>query len=185
MVAEYDVITIGGGLAGPASAKVLVENGMRVLVFEREIAFRDRVRGEQMHPWGVTEARKLGLYELLLQTCGTEIRYWSHQVVGFSDATRRDLFETSPHRAGSLNFYHSDMQSVVIAAAEKAGATILRGARVVGLLAETPPGVRVRLGENGEHVYRARLVVGADGRSSMARRWGGCKSATKWDPTRI
>ena len=62
---------------------------------------------------------------------------------------------------------------MVIAAAEKAGATVLRGARVVGLLAETPPGVWVRLDANGEHAYRARLVVGADGRSSMARQWGG------------
>jgi 2-polyprenyl-6-methoxyphenol hydroxylase-like FAD-dependent oxidoreductase len=154
-------------------AKVLAERGVRVLVFERETAFRDRVRGEQMHPWGVTEARKLGLYELLLETCGSEVRYWSGQLVGFSDVTRRDLFETSPQRAGSLNFYHPDMQSVVTAAAEKAGATILRGARVAGLLAETPPGVRVRLDANGEHVYRARLVVGADGRSSMTRQWGG------------
>ena len=131
------------------------------------------MRGEQMHPRGVTEARKLGLYELLLETCGSKVRYWSGQLVGFSDVTRRDLFETSPHRAGSLNFYHPDMQSVVTAAAEKAGATILRGARVAGLLAETPPGVRVRLDANGEHVYRARLVVGADGRSSMTRQWGG------------
>ena len=152
-----------------ALAKVLAERGVRVLVFERETSFRDRVRGEQMHPWGVAEARKLGLYELLLETCGSEIRYWSGQLVGFSDVSRRDLFETSPHRAGSLNFYHPDMQQVVIAAAEKAGATVLRGERVVGLLAETPPGVRVRLNGNGEHVYRARLVVGADGRSSMAR----------------
>jgi menaquinone-9 beta-reductase len=138
MVAEHDVIIIGGGLAGAALAKVLAERGVRVLVFERETAFRDRVRGEQMHPWGVAEARKLGLYELLLETCGSEVRYWSGQLVGFSDVTRRDLFETSPHRAGSLNFYHPDMQSVVTAAAEKAGATILRGARVAGLLAEAP-----------------------------------------------
>src|SRR5215475_11017260 len=68
-VAEtYDVITIGGGLAGAALAKRLAENGVRVLVLEREVAFRDRVRGEQMHCWGVAEARTLGLYQLLLET---------------------------------------------------------------------------------------------------------------------
>jgi flavin-dependent dehydrogenase len=47
MVAEYDIITIGGGLAGAALAKVLAERGLRVLVLERETTFRDRVRGEQ------------------------------------------------------------------------------------------------------------------------------------------
>jgi choline dehydrogenase-like flavoprotein len=96
MVAEYDVITIGGGLAGAALAKVLAERGVRVLVFEREIAFKDRIRGEQMHPWGVAEARMLGLYELLLGTCSIELRYWSGQLVGFTDVRTRDLFETSP-----------------------------------------------------------------------------------------
>ena len=78
MAETYDVITIGG-LAGAALAKRLAENGMRVLVLEREVAFRDRVRGEQMHCWGVAETRTLGLYELLLGTCGHEVRYWSDQ----------------------------------------------------------------------------------------------------------
>jgi flavin-dependent dehydrogenase len=72
MAEAYDVITIGGGLAGAALAKRLAENGMRVLVLEREVAFRDRVRGEQMHCWGVAEARTLGLYELLQQTLATK-----------------------------------------------------------------------------------------------------------------
>jgi menaquinone-9 beta-reductase len=126
--------SLGEGWRAQPWLKCWPSGGVRVLVFERETAFRDRVRGEQMHPWGVAEARKLGLYELLLETCGSEVRYWSGQLVGFSDVTRRDLFETSSHRAGSLNFYHPDMQSVVTAAAEKAGATILRGAgrRIVG-----------------------------------------------------
>jgi 2-polyprenyl-6-methoxyphenol hydroxylase-like FAD-dependent oxidoreductase len=181
MVAEYDVITMGGGLAAATLAKVLAERGLRVLVLERETAFKDRVRGEQMHCWGVAEARRLGLYELLLETCGSEVRYWSLQLVGYSEVRRRDLFETSPHRAGSLNFYHPEMQAVVIAAAEQAGATVLRGARVVGFLPEMQSGVRVRLDANSEHVYRARLLVGADGRNSTCRRWGGFR--VDHDPT--
>ncbi len=50
----YDMITVGGGLAGSALAKNLAERGYRVLVLERETRFKDRVRGEQMHPWGVS-----------------------------------------------------------------------------------------------------------------------------------
>jgi menaquinone-9 beta-reductase len=173
MAEAYDVITIGGGLAGAALAKRLAENGVRVLVLEREVAFRDRVRGEQMHSWGVAEARTLGLYRLLLETCGHEVRYWSDQFVGFSEFGRRDLVKTSPHRAGSLNFYHPDMQSVVIGAAAAAGATIRRGARVVDLVSGGLPGVRFHEDGNGESVCRARLVVGADGRNSVCRRWGG------------
>ncbi|HKZ80408.1 MAG TPA: alcohol dehydrogenase catalytic domain-containing protein [Pyrinomonadaceae bacterium] len=36
---------------------------------EREQAFKDRVRGEYMVPLGVAEARELGLYDLLRNTC--------------------------------------------------------------------------------------------------------------------
>lgn len=34
---------------------MLVENGKRVLVVEREIEFKDRIRGEAMGPWGVLD----------------------------------------------------------------------------------------------------------------------------------
>jgi flavin-dependent dehydrogenase len=45
MKVDYDVITVGGGLGGAALAKVLAENGVHVLVVERETTFKDRVRG--------------------------------------------------------------------------------------------------------------------------------------------
>ena len=67
---SYDVITVGGGLGGAAFAKVMAEHGARVLVLERERHFKDRVRGEYLAPWGVAEARALGLYERLRDTCG-------------------------------------------------------------------------------------------------------------------
>jgi len=59
----YDIITVGGGLGGSALAKAMVEHGAHVLVLEREQQFKDRVRGEQMHSWGVTEAKELRIYE--------------------------------------------------------------------------------------------------------------------------
>ncbi len=58
----YDIITVGGGLGGSALAKAMAEHGARVLVVERERQFKDRVRGEAMHPWGVAEARALDVH---------------------------------------------------------------------------------------------------------------------------
>src|SRR5438093_682427 len=40
---SYDIITVGGGLAGSALAKAMAERGARVLVVERETHFKDRV----------------------------------------------------------------------------------------------------------------------------------------------
>jgi hypothetical protein len=48
---------------------MLVENGKHVLVVEREIEFKNRIRGEAIGPWGVLELQKLGLYERLSEKC--------------------------------------------------------------------------------------------------------------------
>jgi 2-polyprenyl-6-methoxyphenol hydroxylase-like FAD-dependent oxidoreductase len=68
----YDAIIVGGGLAGASLAKSLGEADKSVLVLERELTFKDRVRGEFMCPWGVGEARKLGIYQPLTETCARE-----------------------------------------------------------------------------------------------------------------
>ena len=47
-----DAIIVGGGLGGSALAEQLARAGRNVLVLERETKFRDRVRGENMLPWG-------------------------------------------------------------------------------------------------------------------------------------
>ncbi len=170
--AEYDLIVVGGGLAGSALAKAMAETGARVLVLERELAFRDRVRGEGMHGWGVAEARELGLYDVLLQTCAHEVRYWARSRGGGEPAARRDLIESTDHHAGELTFYHPEMQSAVLDLAAAAGADVQRGAAVVAVRPGDPPAVTIRsVGQ--DRAVSARLVVGADGRRSQVRRWAG------------
>ena len=53
----FDVIIIGGGIAGSALAAVLARKGRAVLVLERSTVYRDKVRGEFFHAWGVAEAQ--------------------------------------------------------------------------------------------------------------------------------
>lgn len=169
MAMSYDVITIGGGLAGSTLAKCLAERGCRVLVLERETRFRDRVRGEQMHPWGVTEARALGIYQRLAETCGHQTRWWTT----YQDAMplrKRDLMETTPHQVGSFNFYHPDMQETLLRMASEAGAEVRRGVSVDAVTRGSPPGVSFRESGQRREIW-ARLVVGADGRASQVRRW--------------
>lgn len=168
---RYDLIIVGGGLAGSALAKGMAERGARVLVLEREKQFRDRVRGEGMHPWGVPEARTLGLYDALKATCALDVPWWA-TYRGSTLIQRRDLMETTPHRAAALNFYHPAMQEVLLRLAAAAGAEVRRGVTVKGVC----PGERasVLLQDDADaEVLEARLVVGADGRQSQVRHWGG------------
>ena len=170
MAQRFDVITVGGGLAGSALAISLARRGLRVLVVERETRFKDRVRGEQMHPWGVTEARTLGIYQRLADTCGLQTRWWTSYPKG-SPARTRDL-EQTPHRVGSFNFYHPEMQETLLGMAAEAGAEVRRGVTVGAVRAGSP--ASVTFAESG-HVQEAesRLVVGTDGRASQVRRWAG------------
>ena len=167
----YDVITVGGGLAGSVLAKNLAEQGHRVLVLERQMQFTDRVRGEQMHPWGVSAARALGVYDHLAVACGNQTRWWTTWVDG-SPVFNRDLKATTPHQVGSFNLYHPAMQEALLQLAETRGAEVRRGVTVESVAPGDPP--RVQFEEHGRTIsLEARLVVGADGRGSGVRSWGG------------
>ena len=91
--ASYDIITAGGGLGGAALARAMAQRGARVLVLERETKFKDRVRGEAMMPWGVAEARALGIADVLLN-CGHELPWWD-MYFGNVRTSHRDLTKTT------------------------------------------------------------------------------------------
>jgi 2-polyprenyl-6-methoxyphenol hydroxylase-like FAD-dependent oxidoreductase len=178
---SYDIITVGGGLGGSALAKAMAERGARVLVVERESQFKDRVRGEALAPWGVAEAQRLGLFDRLQEGCGHMLHYWNvyaggNQVIG------RDLLATTLQKTGWFTYYHPQMQETVLEAAKAAGAEVRRGARVRGVAPGSP--ARVTIDEDGKtEEVEARLVVGADGRASSVRKWGGFE--VKNDPAKL
>jgi 2-polyprenyl-6-methoxyphenol hydroxylase-like FAD-dependent oxidoreductase len=163
---SYDIVTVGGGIAASALAKAMAERGARVLVLEREVKFKDRVRGEAMVCWGAEEARELGIYELIKKTCGHDV-----PLVESGMGPRRDLRTTTPQRLPFLSFPHQVMQETLLAAAEQAGAEVRRGVTVEQIETGRTPAVLTD-GGNRESIA-ARLVVAADGRGSAARKWAG------------
>jgi len=172
----FDVVIIGGGIAGNALATVLARAGRAVLVLERSTVYRDRVRGELFQPWGVAEARRLGLYEALMQAGGTHhtraVPYDETIEPAEAEATAVALDTILPDVPGSLGLGHPPACQALSTAAVTAGARVLRG--IAAAEAELGSAPTVRYWLNGvEHVASCRLVIGADGRESAVRRRAG------------
>jgi 2-polyprenyl-6-methoxyphenol hydroxylase-like FAD-dependent oxidoreductase len=70
---NFDAIIVGGGLAGSSIARQLALSGRKILVLERETKFKDRVRGENILPWGVSFARRLDILDELLAAGGMRV----------------------------------------------------------------------------------------------------------------
>ena len=161
---DCDLLVVGGGLAGSALALVMARAGASVVVVERERAFRDRIRGEVLHPWGVAEAHALDLVEPLLRDCAREMPMLTGHVGGAAGPTR-DTRVIEPHRLASLTFAHPAMQETLLAEAGRV-ATVLRGSTVTSLKPGPTPCATVSA-NGASRLVRARLVVGADGRDSI------------------
>ena len=167
----YDIITVGGGIAGSILAGAKAEHGAKVLVLESATSFRDRVRGEAMGPWSTKEAMDLGVYDTLMAAGANLLQYWN-EYHGPEVMDRRDFVATTVPQMPMLAIYHPDLQEALINAASDAGAEVRRGARVSEINLEGAPTVKANLdGQSTE--FQARLVVSADGRSSMGRASGG------------
>lgn len=96
------------------------------------------------------------------------VRWWNSYSGTSSSIIHRDLMTTTPHGAGLLNFYHPEMQEVLLTAAAAAGATVWRGTKAIKVTGGATPTVAIERGDAIQRV-RTRLVVCADGRSSHAR----------------
>lgn len=185
---SYDLIVVGGGLGGSSLAKAMAESGARVLLIEREHQFKDRVRGEAMWPWGFAELLALGTDFNVYSSFATEQPYLDLYFAG-ERIVRRDVSSTSNQRLPLLNWVHYEMEEGLLRAAENAGAEVCRGARASEVRAapslhlprerdsqEARGGAMptVAFEYNGRtEEAQARLVVCADGRGSVARKWAG------------
>lgn len=162
---SYDLLIVGGGIAGSALGRVMALAGARVLIIEKETAFRDRIRGEVLLPWGSVEAKELGIYDLLLATCGREAGQEILFVNGEAQPPR-DYLTSTPKQTCTLSFFHPEMQETLLGEAAKAGAEVWRGALLRALHPAHRPRAEIAFADEVRHVS-ARLVIGADGRESQ------------------
>jgi menaquinone-9 beta-reductase len=171
-VRTYDLIIVGGGVGGAATAIVMARAGKSVLLLEQSEVYEDRVRGEWIAPWGVAEVQRLGLYDLLMGAgghhIGRHVTYDETLEPAVAEASVLPLGIFKAGVQGPLCLGHPLHCQTLFDAAVAAGAVGVRGVRVIDIHAGADP--RVIFERAGETVEAfGRLLVGADGRTSKVR----------------
>jgi flavin-dependent dehydrogenase len=168
-VSGYDVVIVGGRVAGASLAVLLARQGRSVLVLDREAFPSDTLSTHYVSALVVDNLARLGVLDDLL-------------VAGFRKLTRartyvEDCVLEGPVVPGTSGFglapRRNVLDSLLQQRAIEAGAELRTRTRVEGVVEDNGcvAGVLV----DGREV-RARLVVGADGKASKVAEWVAAES---------
>jgi menaquinone-9 beta-reductase len=173
---QSDVLVVGAGPAGSATATLLARAGFSVLVLDRAAFPRDKPCSEYMSPESVRILDRLGVVRALEGAGAMTLE--GMKLTAPHGATLHGRFSLAGHqpfRPTGLSVSRRIMDNELVAAAREAGATVLERTCVEELLYDrgAVAGVLVRSVEGRRYSLRARLTIGADGlRSVVARRIG-------------
>ena len=165
MTTEYDVLVVGGRVAGASTAMLLARAGVRVAVVERAPYGSDTVSTHGLMRAGVMQLSRWGLLDELTRAGTPPIRQTTFH---YTDAESEQL---DIRAGGGVDAFYAPRRQVldrVLAdAAADAGAELHYRTAVTAVLRDQTgrvTGVRVPDGE-----LRAGITVGADGiRSTIA-----------------
>ena len=167
---RYDVIVAGARCAGASTAMLLARSGMRVLVVDPMRRGSDTLSTHALMRGGVLQLARWGLLGEIIAAGTPPIRtttfHYEDEVVPVPIKPRDGVDGLYAPRRTLLD-------RVLVDAAEEAGAHVLHGFAVAGLLRDPSGrvvGATVAGSDGRELALHADMVVGADGmRSRVAR----------------
>ena len=170
---SYDVIVVGGRVAGASTALLLARAGHRVVVVDRVRFPADTLSTHLIWPAGMIHLQRWGLLDEIAGTGAPALRTIRNDIDG--SAIEMPVWPES----GVSELYaprRTVLDPTILRAAELAGADVLEGATVDGLARDAAGHVTGVVGhrDDGHPLHiGARVVVGADGwRSRVAREAG-------------
>jgi geranylgeranyl reductase family protein len=184
-----DVVVVGAGPAGAATAFLLARRGLAVTLLDRARFPRDKICGEYLSPEGSRILDRLGVLSRVEARGARPLRGMR---VRAPDGTQLvgDYHPDGPwqgYRPHALAVRRRVLDLTLVERAREAGVSVHEGMRVVDLLREgrrvtgvvsepVPPAGRRALAER----FPARLVVAADGRASVVAQRLGLRRPHRW-----
>lgn len=167
---RYDVIVVGGGLAGSAAAYTLAKAGAKVIVIERgETCGCKNMTGGRLY--GHSLKRLIPDYEKLAPLERRIVKERVSLVSPKSATTVEYCNETLGGRnAASYSVTRADLDKWLAAQAERRGAVYINGIRVDELVVRHGKVCGVRAGED---TLEANVVILADGVNSLLAKHAG------------
>jgi len=172
-MSPYDVIIIGAGPAGCASALFLHQKGLRVLVLDRAAFPRDKVCGEFISPAADDILQELGVLEAIQQTHPMRL-----QGVAISSYSKPEVCIDYPPCPGrvkpmtSLSLPRFQLDHLLVQKVVEQGVEVRERHTVDDFLFENDRvvGVKGRGEANRSFAFSASVVVDASGRNGLSLR---------------
>ena len=174
---QFDVVVIGGGPAGSATALRLSRLGRRVALIDRDCFPRDKPCSEYMSPETVRQLAALGVLDSIDRAGGAALD--GTRVVGPLGSWLVGRFAEAggtPFRATGLGLARTVLDATLLQAARDAGALVHEGITARELSRDATGaicGVRGHDAHGAPFALSSRVVVGADGLGSMVARRAG------------
>ncbi len=168
-----DVIIVGAGPAGSVLATLLAQRSIDTLLLDKATFPRPKVCGEYLSPGTVRQLDRLNLLDAV--RAGGPRRLWGMTVVSPDGTTFTAAYpataETRGARPYALSIPRAALDEIFLLHARRWGVKCLEGFQVTDLIREDGRVCGVKgIGPQGPETYRARIVVGADGRTSVVAR---------------
>jgi flavin-dependent dehydrogenase len=178
-VRRFDVVVVGAGPAGAATAILLAERGLDVLVLDRATFPRPKICGEYVSPEGARILDRLGVLKAI-DAAGaaplTGMRITAPDGTAL-DARYRPIGAWRPYREHALALSRSVLDAILVDRLRALPVELREGVRVTDLTidGDRVTGVETLDASGRRETIEAGLVVGADGRASVVAHRLGCR----------